>query len=62
MSAGIGLTDKLHWRPILGTWHCFKRSWRKGEKKSTYISLCGWNELPKAYGGGCCRPPPTLRC
>lgn len=64
MTMGIGLTDKLYWRPgDDGRFHCFKRlsesSRRPGEK---FISLCHRQTKPVAGGGRLARPPVGMRC
>lgn len=55
---GIGLTDKLYWRPSLnGRFHCFKKM-----KGGGFVSLCGRLERKRSGGQQCRRPIPLRRC
>lgn len=53
--------DKLYWRRVGVTWHCFKKTVDDAGKRS-FVALCGRHELPKSYGGATRRPNVYLRC
>lgn len=53
---GLGITDKLYWRPVAGRFHCFKKT------SDGYISLCGEHHRSHSGGQVMARPPAILRC